>query len=436
MLQRQPEEPGGTTPAPSAPGPGQPSEVEEFEAAEEGHRLWVEQVGNSSVIMVASDPKTLPQQLRAWKKAADEMKPSSLKTNILEWIEKTWKKSAALEAAAKIADLEERAAKMHGATAELMEMLKRLFWAFKLDLSGGVAVYRGIHFTQDWNAKRGRTVQEESARDFASVKAEGSYSAATWELAKGLAAPRAVTPSHLESANRIVMKVIEGWKETTDYNRQDTSPIGSDKAKARMNLENVIGRPGMQDLLDKMKGTFTQGGAKFENQFAAALSRYIDNQATFEAELAKQPDGTYKDVPFKEIPFVSTSKVAKEAVKYAQGKLASDDQKSTAGTVGRVLVYVADRVDLLEAGGIDVWQQLGEGKLRFTTWRMAENEITFSGKIPDNFLRAMTPVQGGQTDQEVAKNQEIGASLAQEAAAAAAVPFGGLRPPEVNKELA
>ena len=223
------------------------------------------------------------------------------------------------------------------------------------------------------------------------------------------------------------MKVLEGWKETTDYTRQDESDVGHEKTRRRTALDRAVALPGPLALLAEMKVTFTQSGSKFENQFAAALSRYIDNQGTFENELAMKSKGGYKDVPFKEIPFISTTKVAQEAVKYAQGKLAKDAQRSTENTVGRVLVYVADRVDLLEAGGIDVWQRMGEGKLRFTDWRMSENEITLSGRIPDHFLRAMTPVQGGE-------GVDVAANRAEKAAAKAASPFGGLKPLPVNKE--
>ena len=124
---------------------------------------------------------TVPQRLRLWKKSADSMAASGLKTNILGLTEKSWKKSLAVEQAAQIEDPKQRAGKTHQASAELKEMLKRLFWAFQIDLPelGAVAVYRGIHFTKDWNVKWGRTVGQESAREFESVKAEGSYSSAS-----------------------------------------------------------------------------------------------------------------------------------------------------------------------------------------------------------------------------------------------------------------
>ena len=84
------------------------------------------------------------------------------------------------------------------------------------------------------------------------------------------------------------------------------------------------------------------------------------------------------------------------------------------------------RPQMLEAGGIDVWEELGKGRLRFTEWRMAENEITFAGTIPESYMRAMSPVNGADTVSE-------GAERAEKEAAKAAAPFGGLLPLPKNK---
>ena len=409
-----------------------------FEAGGEAHTLWAQEVDGRTVVMVASDPMTVQQRLRKWRKEADSIKDSKLKTNAIEWIGKCWGKLEQLSAASETEDREARQAKVHEASANLKDMIGRLFWAFHMDLPelGAVAVYRGLHFSKDWETKRGRTVEEESARGFEDVQAEGNYSSASWELAKKMAGDNEITKRHLEIATDMIMKVIAQWQATTDYTREDTSKQGTKSRNTRVALENgiqgfkdqnnVAKAKELEDLLENQKKGFTQSGYKFGNQFLAAVSRYIDRQSTFEEELAAGSEGGYKDVPFKQIPFISTSKSAAEAVKYAQGKLASEDNRSTEGPVGRVLVYVAHRIDLLEAGGIDVWHELGEGKLRFTEWRMNENEITFSGKIPDHFLRTMTPVDGADPTDVAANRAEI-------AAAKAAAPFGGLKPLPVNK---
>lgn len=420
--------------AESADGKREPLASETFEAGDESHRLWAYEADGKLVVMVASTPMTIQQRLRKWEKEAAKMKDSKLKANTLDWIGKTWGKLHELTAASSTDNPKERSHAVHEASANLREMIKKLFWVFSIDLPelGAVAVYRGLHFSKDWESKRGRTVADESGRSFESVASEGSYSSAAWELAKQLAGDSQIGKPHLEKANEIIQNVLSNWKETTDFNREDTSDQGKKTRNLRLGIahhqeqNNQEQARVLEEALENKKSGFTQGGNKFGNQFLAALSRYIDRQSLFETELAKGSDGGYKDVPFKQIPFISTSKSAGEAVKYAQGKLASDDNRSTSGVVGRVLVYVAHRIELLEAGGIDVWQELGEGKLRFTEWRMNENEITFSGKIPDHFLRAMSPVNGGETVEDGANRAEI-------EAAKAAAPFGGLKPLPTNK---
>ena len=57
----------------------EPGGIQEFDAADETHRLWIEQVGDTLVAVVASDPMTVPQRLRLWKKSADSMAASGSK---------------------------------------------------------------------------------------------------------------------------------------------------------------------------------------------------------------------------------------------------------------------------------------------------------------------------------------------------------------------
>lgn len=416
---------------------------EQFEA-DETHTIWVEPMGDQDVIMVASTPMPVHTRLFKWRKEAQKMKDSKLKTNILEWIEKGLKKAKAMTDANAIVDLDTRNNTRHAVSHELKEILKKLFWAFDQDLPslGAAAVYRGLHFSTDWQAKRGRTVAAEANRTFDDVKGEGTFSTATWEIAKSIAGvnattqlPNPITPEHLETANTMVLRQIELWKRTNDDNRTDTSPKGKEIAGKRNNYDrgieaNAVANPlvaqGLKTLRDNMKNEFSQGKNVFENQFQAALSKYINNQKDFETDLQGKSDGGYKDVNFEGIPFISTSKEPSEAVKYAQGKLAADNVRSTVGVVGRIMVYVAPRENILEAGGIDVWEEMGKGKLKFTDWRMNENEITFAGKIPESFHGGMTPVNGGETVQ-------AGADRAEEEAKRVAAPFGGLNKLPKNK---
>jgi hypothetical protein len=409
---------------------------EQFEA-DETHTLWVEPMGDQDVIMVASTPMPVHTRLFKWRKEANKMGPSKLKDNILLWIAQGLEKAKEMAKANDIVDLATRNNARHDIAARLKEILRQLFWAFDQDMPslGAAAVYRGLHFSTDWQARRGRSVDEEAGRSFDEVKGEGTFSTATWEIAKSIAGKSTITPQHLETANNMVLRQIEMWKLTTDDNRTDTSAKGKEAAAKRTNLENgaqhnallnPVVANNLRTMRENMKGEFSQGKTVFQNQFQAALSKYINSQKDFETDLKGKSDGGYKDVNFEGIPFISTSKEPKEAVKYAQGKLAAEDVRSTVGVVGRVMVYVAPRENLLEAGGIDVWEELGNGRLKFTDWRMNENEITFTGKIPESFHGGMTPVNGDDSVQ-------VAADRAEEEAKRVAAPFGGLNKLPKNK---
>ncbi|MBC3878516.1 hypothetical protein H8K38_11900 [Undibacterium sp. FT79W] len=414
---------------------------EQFEARGEQHTLWVESVGGMRLIMIASNPVPVVTRLRKWQSAAKKVKDVALKNSMDRLLDLAWKKYGALQNASAIEDGDERARAIRLAQQQLSSDLGQLFRVFGELFEappGAVAVYRGLHFTTDWNAKRGHTVGQENARSFEDVKAEGSYSTASWELATTAAKGGKITPELLEAANKIVMETMEGWKSNTDFTRTDSSDPGKKAKQSREGLPgqiihahgqgNVPLETALTSRLEGLKNSFTQGGHVYGNQYNAALSRYIDSQKIFEKEMGKGSKGGYQNISFKSIPFISTSKNAKEAVKYGMGKLAKDDVKNTAGIVGRVLVYVAPLTAMLEAGGIDVWDGLRNGTLNFTNYRKNENEITFPGSIPDNFLRAMTPI-------DAAKSEGDNAQPPEQEAAKEAVPMGGLNPLPMNEDL-
>ncbi|HXU92523.1 MAG TPA: DUF4157 domain-containing protein [Gallionella sp.] len=412
-----------------------------FEAHGEQHTLWVENIGGRRVIMIASTPVPVPTRLRKWEAAAKKVKDVPLKNGMTRLLSLAWQKYKALQDASEIEDVNERGTAIQLAQHNLRSDLGQLFRIFGEVFEappGAVAVYRGLHFTTDWNTKRGRTVDQENARTFEQVKGEGSYSTASWELAAIRAAGAKITPEMLEAATQTVMATMQGWKTNTDFTREDDSDLGIDMKKRRNKLPGQIAHAQQHNLgaleiqhtnsLEGMKKTFTQGKYAYGNQYDAALSRYIDSQKLFEGEMGAGSKGGYKDIPFKSIPFISTSKDAKEAVKYGMGKLANDGVKNTAGTVGRVLVYVAPLTAMLEAGGIDVWEGLRNGTLNFTNYRKNENEITFPGSIPDDFLGGMTPI-------EATKSIDENAIPPQSVAAKKAAPMGGLNPLPLNEDI-
>lgn len=81
----------------------------------------------------------------------------------------------------------------------------------------------------------------------------------------------------------------------------------------------------------------------------------------------------------------------------------------------------------MRAGGIDAWAELGKGKLVFNDYRKNDNEITFTGSIPQEMLRGISPVEAD--DSTAASVQEV-----EVVAEKAAVPFGGLKPLPLNED--
>lgn len=366
--------------------------LQEFEVEGDKHEIWILIEDEKIIPMVASDPITIPEQLRLWRKKADKIKTwekEKLKDNVYGWINHSWDMLRRLNATSAIIDPSKRKSEVSNVSGTLKVIMRNLFWWDKIDFPsfwGAVAFYRGIHFSKDWEQKRGRTIEKECSRNLDGFRKESSYSSATWEIAKKEAS--------LQDANMIVLRTLSGWRETTDANRTKEISTTRDRKVLIKRLEGLAVRTPEQDQLleiakDRLKQYTGPYNWTFANKYLSELSHYIHEQSKFEEELRKD-----KNTPFNNTPFISTTKEPLEAIKYAQGKLANSENRSTEGNVGRVLIYVAPYDKVLEAGGIDVWEKYKEGELRFTEWRMNENEITFSGNIPETFLAAQKLIKG------------------------------------------
>ncbi len=426
-------DPLSSSPAKTA---GPVTEPERFEADGETHTVWTECVGNQTVTYIASKPMPVRTRLAKWSREANGLKDETMKRYLLRLIAIAQQKQTLMDKASATVDPSERSRAVQNAQPALGGSLGVLFKAFDIVYPGigASVVYRGLHFTKDWQTKRGRSVAAEAGRDFDTIKSEGTYSTASYEIAKALAKGGPVKRTHLEAATKTINEVLTTWLETTDGNREDDERGIAKQRKAievgieKFRKEGDLVKAGeVQTMRDNLDTRFTHGQAQYESQFHAALSRFIDQQSRFEAELTEGSDSGFKDVPFTGIPFISTSKLAKSAVEYAEGKLAASTQKSDTGTVGRVLIYAAPSTALMEAGGIDVWAGLKAGNLNFTTYRKQENEITFAGSIPDEFLRGMTSVTA-------AAGTDGNTAAAELEASKRAGAFGGLIPLPLNKD--
>ncbi|RIK32785.1 MAG: hypothetical protein DCC55_36225 [Chloroflexi bacterium] len=262
---------------------------------------------------------------------------------------------------------------------------------------GAVAVYRGLHFGTNWDSIRKTKYEDEIRKTFDQIKADGTFSTASYQVALERMGKDNPTSADLESATTVVNAEIEKMKQTHDIDRafflEKLANLDKAIAKARGegNTGEVDRLTGLRTTLaDQYEKRFTsKGGRQLPNKFLAALTHYLDDQKSFESELEKRAGGFYGDLPFTKIPFISTSKSGKGAALYAFGKLAGA-QKRTTGVVGRVLVYIASLTDLEKAGAMDARKYHDEGKIVLSRRRFGEQEVTFTGSIPPDFLKNFT----------------------------------------------
>lgn len=353
--------------------------------------------------------RTILARLYNWNKKAEKIEDEKLKNYVKQRLDVAWEKYRILIKVSKEKDKQKRIFLVNDASANLKNELSKLFSWDNLNESkmsfGAFALYRGLHFSSNWIEVRKRSVIDECKRSLDEIKKESSYSAAVWELFRN-------SPSSLKEASRNVIEVLESWLHTTDKNRKD----GGAKRKME-NLKNLNTITNPTDAQKELMIYLKEGLEKYtfrthlvSNRFFAELSKYINCQQEFERDLSKD-----KDIKFSKSPFVSTTKVPREAVKYAQGKLIGKEIRSTRGNVGKVLIYIMTPDDFysrnneVKGRGIDVWQEYLNKCLFFTEWRKEENEITFSGKIPERYLSAQVIIEGKnwfKEDEEQLKQQK------------------------------
>lgn len=261
---------------------------------------------------------------------------------------------------------------------------------------GAVAVYRGLHFASNWDTIRTTSYETEINKTFAEIKADGTFSTASYEVAHELTG-RHPTSAELTDATGIVEIEVKKLEKTYDidqeYFQKQLENLDAGIAKAKSEGDSELVR--RLEELRKEKGEdykkrFTsKSGRVLPNKFLAALTHYLDNQTTFEEELEKRAAGFYGDLQFTKIPFISTSKSGKAAALYAFGKLAGAERRTT-DVVGRVLIYVAALVDMENAGAMDARKYHDEGKIVLSARRFGEQEVTFTGSVPPDFLKNFT----------------------------------------------
>ncbi|HAA33328.1 MAG TPA: hypothetical protein DCE56_43425, partial [Cyanobacteria bacterium UBA8553] len=133
----------------------------------------------------------------------------------------------------------------------------------------------------------------------------------------------------------------------------------------------------------------------FDSLFEAMLQDYVNRYDAFCAELQNLQSGKYKDLNFTQIPFISTSKKAVHAAKYALGTKGTSkgDQRTTGEIVGRLFVYLFSAKELAAQEAANIQKLHDEEKVKIGSRILKEGEVTFTGSIPGENLVAQHDAQ-------------------------------------------
>jgi hypothetical protein len=256
-------------------------------------------------------------------------------------------------------------------------------------VEGAYALYRGIHYEKDPKAADPKAAEKEYREEVAKKQVgTPTFSAAARELAGSKRNDGSdVPPEQMQAAVELVQEALANMRKSGEVKAYWTTKGGKDK---------------------------------FENLYLALLHRFAGQLKKFKSELANPPGSL--EVPFKTSPFISTSKKAEHAVRYAQGKLTEEERKRIEGVVGRVFVYLFDIKELAKQHAANLSDLSKLKKIAQDDRKAKEGEVTFTGAIPGQNLVDQMNVGADRKKED---------SLAMEARAKArakAAPMGGLLP--------
>ncbi|AKJ02884.1 hypothetical protein ATI61_11373 [Archangium gephyra] len=146
---------------------------------------------------------------------------------------------------------------------------------------------------------------------------------------------------------------------------------------------------------------------EFETTRLALLQRYVNKYGEFGKELKKKDLSAYKDLSFSTVPFISTSKKALHAARYAVGaKLNKAIPRRTSGIVGRVFVYLFGKQELQNLGALEIKKLQTSKQVKIHPHIIHEGEVTFTGSVPGQNMVGQVDAQAGQSESTVAKSAE------------------------------
>ncbi len=237
-----------------------------------------------------------------------------------------------------------------------------------------LALYRGIHYfaLYDDEAEKERVINN--------IVAEQDFSDAVYDILGKDRYDEDVTYEEKLSAARIIVMELMNKKES-------------------INVKTWWGK----------KKTVS-------SHFYVLLQRYVNTRAAFIEEINEERrKDSYKGLSFSSIPFISTTKTAKRAAKYALNKVAPKEDQiekykdfDSTTLVGKLFVYLLKVSDLETLKAEDIIAKGKEEKffphVRYST---ADKEITFPGYIPrENRVASINAEAGDNADQLASEGEK------------------------------
>ena len=267
------------------------------------------------------------------------------------------------------------------------------------DAPGAVALYRGIHFekapddaTDEEKARAEANYQQEWKRDFTKrpMVSEAARALAGSRRADGSDVP----PEQLDEAVQLVQSAVVDQQRPEDIAPPWQKP--------------------------------TATWQSFKSYFYALLHLYVDDLRAFREQMREGAAGAER-VGFTGSPFISTTRDATHAVRYAQGRKATAPERrrtEDVRPVGKVFIYLFKIVDLARQAAVDPLRLAKDNKIGMDLLKRQEGEITFTGAVPAENLEAEKLVRSYPEDEQK-KGEERVAQEIREIARSRAAAYGG-----------
>jgi hypothetical protein len=195
----------------------------------------------------------------------------------------------------------------------------------------------------------------------------------------------------------------EAVRSLADSKRPDGSDVPKERLDAAMSVIEAALAKEMRSPPASPSWTVSKAARKeFDNRFLALLHLYVNDLAKFK-DVMKVGGKEAVRLGFAKSPFISTTKSAVHAARYALGQKATKPEAMrTEGVVGKIFIYLFKLADLPKAQAVDPVKLANEAKIGIGR-KIHEGEVTFVGAVPGENLEADMEVHGFREEAAIAK---------------------------------